>query len=128
MRVEDYDDPADCRRPPYFAEPEPAVKLADARLVAGSNMQIRGPKRLETREVFDDLKAPPGASPTYARADIMKAAEDVLKNGVPDRQAWFIAKVVDLCMDRHIKVPGDTWLKDNLGPIHKSAKVASRRG
>lgn len=56
---------------------------------------------------------------------ITVAMEAVANRGLDDRQSIFINRVVLELQDRHIKIPGPTWLKKHAGAFYK-ARVKKR--
>jgi hypothetical protein len=73
-------------------------------------------------------KSKPGAPADYnTKGEIDAAIEAVRKKGVDDQQSDFIKRVALELQDHHIKVPGLTWMKTHIGPIHKRLLRAARR-
>lgn len=75
-----------------------------------------------------DASAPArrGAPPTYDIPAIEKVTEDILKNGVPDKQSWLEEKVREELRNRRIfQQPGPTRMAEIIGPIYERAKAAS---
>jgi hypothetical protein len=72
------------------------------------------------------VPSPRGAPPTYDIPAIEKAAKDVLKHGVPDKQSWLEEKVRDLLEKRHVRAPAPTRMAGIIRPLYKAAKAGPR--
>jgi hypothetical protein len=94
-----------------------ALDRAFSRMIRVSQGLDPVPRKKKRRK-----SAPVGTPPTYDAQAIRGAAEDVAKRGVPDRAAWFYEKVRDELKKRRIKEPGDTRLKELVGPVYKRGK------
>jgi hypothetical protein len=73
-------------------------------------------------------KSKRGAPPDYnTEGEIDAAIKAVAEKGIDDQQSNFIKRVAFELQDQHLKVPGSTWMKTHIGPIHKRLLRAARR-
>jgi hypothetical protein len=70
----------------------------------------------------DDSSARPGAKRKYDRAEILtEASVYIYVNGLPESQSQLIDKLYEILGD---KAPGDTLMKEIIGPFYKRHKAA----
>jgi hypothetical protein len=68
-----------------------------------------------------------GSQPVFdCDGEITAAMKHVADKALDDKQSIYIDRVVQELKDRHISVPGPTWMKKHAGAYYKARKATGR--
>jgi hypothetical protein len=104
--------------PKFWDDYQPFVPVAYLPpKLRNSPKKVSAPKRKTKR----------GSQSVFDRdGEITAAMKRVADKALDDKQSIYIDRVVQELKDRHIFVPGPTWMKKHAGAYYKARKAAGR--